>query len=693
MSATERPVFNDRYEIHSRIGRGGMADVFLARDRLLDRPVAVKVLFPEYATDPSFVERFRREAQSAANLNHPNIVGVYDWGRQSGTYFIVMEYVNGRTLADLVKADGPLPAQRATDIAFDVGGALGFAHRNGVVHRDVKPGNILVAPTGAVKVADFGIARALNSSTEADLTQAGAVMGTATYFSPEQAQGANPDPRSDLYSLGIVMYEMVAGKPPFSGGNPVAIAYRQVHDTPQPLSELRPDVPRGYEAITMKLLAKSPANRYATADELRADLRRFREGQQPVALTPTTGTELTTMNPSAAATQVIGAAAVAARTEVVRAQPVPVAAAPTLVQPSQVIGPRAPSPYGDDPYYEGRRRPGWVVPVTLLLIAALIGGGVLYWRNLNKKTPTPAATIALIDVKGRTVDEARDLLQKIGLFADPEAGKTDAVPAGQVWNQDPLPGTQVDKGSHVKIVYNPAPDTFPVPLVIGKTKDEAVAALSNAEGTFNFTVTTEPSDTDPAGKVLKQDPIPQAPLIKGGTVKLTVSAGKPQVEIPNVLNEDALLAANQLGAKGFTTEQAEETSDTVPAGKVIRTEPAVNTAVEKGSKVKLVISSGAPPVVVPDLTGLSFADAASKIQEVGLGQALTTECPSGGAGQVGKVVQQTPAAGAKVPKTSAVTVCIGQALPTTTAAPTTTLPPTTTTTVKPTTTTSKPPTP
>ena len=691
MSATERPVFNDRYEIHSRIGRGGMADVFLARDRLLDRPVAVKVLFPEYATDPSFVERFRREAQSAANLNHPNIVGVYDWGRQSGTYFIVMEYVNGRTLADLVKADGPLPAQRATDIAFDVGGALGFAHRNGVVHRDVKPGNILVAPTGAVKVADFGIARALNSSTEADLTQAGAVMGTATYFSPEQAQGANPDPRSDLYSLGIVMYEMVAGKPPFSGGNPVAIAYRQVHDTPQPLSELRPDVPRGYEAITMKLLAKSPANRYATADELRADLRRFREGQQPVALTPTTGTELTTMNPSAAATQVIGAAAVAApRTEVVRAQPVPVAAAPTLVQPSQVISPRPPSAYGDDPYYEGRRRPGWVVPVTLLLIAALIGGGVLYWRNLNKKTPTPAATIALIDVKGRTVDEARDLLQKIGLFADPEARKTDGAPAGQVWDQAPLPNTPVDKGSHVKIFYNPAPDTFPVPLVIGKTQDEAVAALGNAG--FNFTVTTEPSDNDPAGKVLKQDPIPQAPLIKGGTVKLTVSAGKPQVEIPNVLNEDAIPAANLLGAKGFATDTAEETSDTVPAGKVIRTEPAVNTAVEKGSKVKLIISSGAPPVVVPDFVGLTRDVALQKIQELQLFQGVPTDCPSSDAGQVGKVVSQAPAAGVKVPKSSAVTVCIGQALPTTTTAPTTTLPPTTTT-VKATTTTIKPPTP
>ena len=507
MSAPERPVFNDRYEIHSRIGRGGMADVFLARDRLLDRPVAVKVLFPEYATDPSFVERFRREAQSAANLNHPNIVGVYDWGRQSGTYFIVMEYVNGRTLAELLKADGPLPAQRATDIVFDVAGALGFAHRNSVVHRDVKPGNILVAPTGAVKVADFGIARALNSSTEADLTQAGAVMGTATYFSPEQAQGANPDPRSDLYSLGIVMYEMVAGKPPFTGDNPVAIAYRQVHDTPQPMAALRPDVPRGYDAITMKLLAKSAGNRYATADELRADLRRFREGQQPLALTPTTGTELTTVNPAAAATQVLAAeqppvAAPAPRTEVARVQPVPQPVAqPTLVQPSQVIGPRPPSPYGDDPYYEGRRRPAWVVPVTLLLVAALLGAGFVFWKNLNKKTPAPAEAIPVLDVRGKTVDEARDALQQLGLFSTAEPKKTDAVLPGIVWDQDPQPNASVSKGATVKLIYNPAPDTFPVPAVIGKTQDEAAAALSAAG--FPFTVTTEPSETDPAGKVPK----------------------------------------------------------------------------------------------------------------------------------------------------------------------------------------------
>ena len=240
-----------------------MADVFLGRDRLLDRQVAIKVLFPEFAIDPNFVERFRREAQAAANLNHPNIVNVYDWGKHGGTYFIAMEYVDGRTLADILRTNGRVTAKQAAEIASEVAAALGFAHAAGLVHRDIKPANILIGSNGQVKVADFGIARAMNSPTESNLTQAGAVMGTATYFSPEQAQGAQPDPRSDLYSLGIVMYEMVAGRPPFAGDNPVAIAYKQVHDHPQPLNQIVADVPRPYEAIVAKLLAKDPEVRYS----------------------------------------------------------------------------------------------------------------------------------------------------------------------------------------------------------------------------------------------------------------------------------------------------------------------------------------------------------------------------------------------------------------------------------------------
>ena len=249
----EATVINDRYQIHKRIGRGGMADVFSTRDLLLDRQVAIKVLFPEFATDANFVERFRREAQSAASLSHPNIVSVYDWGKYEGTYFIAMEEVQGRTLAEILSTNKRLPAKQAAEIASEVAAALGFAHDNHVAHRDIKPANILIGSNGQVKVADFGIARAMNTPTEANLTQVGSVMGTATYFSPEQAQGAQPDPRSDLYSLGIVMYEMVAGRPPFTGENPVSIAYKQVHDAPRPLRadrRRRPPLVRGHRRQT-----------------------------------------------------------------------------------------------------------------------------------------------------------------------------------------------------------------------------------------------------------------------------------------------------------------------------------------------------------------------------------------------------------------------------------------------------------
>jgi serine/threonine-protein kinase len=282
MADDDLRVLGDRYEIHRHIARGGMAQVYLARDRSLDRPVAVKELVPEFAADPSFVERFRREAQSAAKLTHPNIVAVYDWGTQDGTYFIVMEYVDGPSLSQVIRADGALHPRRAAEIASEVAAALGFAHSQGVVHRDIKPGNVLLTATGQAKVADFGIARAMSSADE-ELTQTGSVMGTATYFSPEQAQGLAVDARADLYSLGVVLYEMVTGRPPFSGDSPLAIAYKHVQDPPPRPSTLVPDIPAGLEAIIMKLLQKQPDNRYASAQDLRSDLNRFLSGETTMA--------------------------------------------------------------------------------------------------------------------------------------------------------------------------------------------------------------------------------------------------------------------------------------------------------------------------------------------------------------------------------------------------------------------------
>ncbi|MDQ3145872.1 MAG: protein kinase, partial [Actinomycetota bacterium] len=268
MAEPDQKIFSRRYELDRHIARGGMADVYLARDALLDRPVALKVLFSQFATDPTFVQRFRREAQAAANLNHPNIVSVYDWGEEDDTYFIVMEYVEGRSLAQVLRADGPLVPDRAAEVGVDVAAALAFAHGKGVVHRDVKPGNVLISPAGGVKVTDFGIARAV--STTENLTQTGMVMGTATYFSPEQARGAAVDPRSDVYSLGVVLYELLTGSAPFTGDNPVSVAYKHVQEAPVPPRSHNAAIPVALEAVVLKAMAKDPAARYGSAADLGA---------------------------------------------------------------------------------------------------------------------------------------------------------------------------------------------------------------------------------------------------------------------------------------------------------------------------------------------------------------------------------------------------------------------------------------
>src|ERR1700728_14434 len=315
MQPVEVPrVFSNRYELTHLIARGGMAEVYRAQDRLLDRPVALKVLFPELSVDRAFVERFRREAQAAAKLSHPNIVPVFDWGEDASSYFIVMEYIDGRPLSAVLRETGPLEPKRAAEITAQVAAALASAHRHGVVHRDIKPGNVLITNDGQVKVTDFGIARAVN--TEESLTQTGAVMGTATYFSPEQAEGIGVDARSDIYSLGVVLFEMATGRPPFLGDTPVAVASKHVRDHPPAPRELNPSIPPTFEAIILKAMAKDPAHRYGTAEELRADLLRFTEGRSVAAMT-----DSTTVVPVAGqdATQVVGAVAGMEATRAVQA--------------------------------------------------------------------------------------------------------------------------------------------------------------------------------------------------------------------------------------------------------------------------------------------------------------------------------------------------------------------------------------
>lgn len=660
----ERIVLNERYEIQHRIGRGGMADVFLARDILLDRPVAIKVLFPEYATDPNFVERFRREAQSAANLNHPNIVGVYDWGKYSNTYYMAMEYVQGRTLADILRVSGKLTADQAAQITSEVAAALSFAHRNGVVHRDIKPANILIGSNGAVKVADFGIARAMNAATEHNLTQAGSVMGTATYFSPEQAQGAQPDPRSDLYSLGIVLYELVAGKPPFTGENPVSVAYKQVHDAPQPLNQIVPDIPRPFEAIVAKLLAKNPTLRYPDADSVRNDLRRFRAGEPVQALTgiaPPPSAVTTTAMPR---TQAVPATAAAAGA----------AAQHTAAMPPQAPPPRPVAPPPPPPNRSGL----YTVLGIIAVIALAVGGFVLY--NALSGDPVETGPVVVPNVVGLDYEAATQLLTDAGLNFEPVAQANPAdpnVPENQVWQTNPPAETTVERDSIVQVYFVPLVEPQPIPDVTGTILAEAQRILSEAKF-LPGAVTSETSDL-PKDTVIRTNP-PANELVKAGTTVDIVLSGGPDTEIiPNVVGQTQQAATNLLSGAPYDFEVSiiEEASTSIPEGSVIRTEPAVGGQLAPGSPITIIVSTGTEQVIVPPVVGRTEAQAIAQLEAARLrGNVTYVNVPAGDA-NAGRVISQNPTAGTKVAPDSAVGLQVGRAVAPPTTAPPTTAPPTT----------------
>ncbi|MEY3316012.1 MAG: Stk1 family PASTA domain-containing Ser/Thr kinase [Ilumatobacteraceae bacterium] len=645
MSDNSRTIVNDRYEIGKRIGRGGMAEIFQARDILLDRPVAMKVLFPEFATDPAFVERFRREAQAAANLNHPNIVAVYDWGKVNNTYYIAMEYVNGRTLADILKQSGTLTPMQVCDVMSEVASALISAHQNGVIHRDIKPGNILVSTTGQVKVADFGIARALGAGVEQGLTQTGAVMGTATYFSPEQAQGASTDQRSDIYSLGVVMYEMLSGVPPFTGENAVAIAYKQVHERAMPLDQRLTSAPPEVAAIVAKCMEKSPDDRYSSAEEVRDELRRFVEGMPVLAVSAKKEAER--------ATQVLPQTDVNATT-VISAQD-----AATELLPK--ISPTATKQTNYPPYDDkSPQRTAVFVFGALFAAIVLLAGGLFLYQTLTRNSAN--ASITVPDVRNLTVKQASEQLLASGFTPIPYAATKDGVGNDIVYAQDPPPSVLARSGDQITITYNPASTPVAVPLVRGLTVKEATALLAPLGLTLSIKeVVNDPKI--PENQIMSQDPKVDTQVRSGSTIVVIVSGGLGQATVPNVQGQVANAAQQllQTSPYNFVVTLVNEASSTIEQGRVIRTEPAIGAQSPAGSAITVFVSSGGNKVAVPQVEGQTEVDARALLATAGLTPDVKYQDVPANDINIGKVITQGTDAGTLVDPGFIIRLTIGRA--------------------------------
>ena len=639
--------FDHRYLIVRKLGSGGMADVYLADDKELGRQVALKLLNERHANDEQFVERFRREAQSAAGLNHPNIVSIFDRGRAEGTYYIAMEYLDGRTLKELLVRNGPTPIEIAIDYTRQILSALAFAHRGGIVHRDIKPHNIVVRKDGRLKVTDFGIAR----SGASQMTEAGSIVGTAQYLSPEQARGAPVDQRSDLYSLGIVMYEMLTGKVPFTGDAPVEIAMKHLNAVPEPPSKLRPEIPHDLDAIVMRALAKEPDLRYASAEEMDADLARVARG---VAVSEKTEDAMTHV--------LAGAGAASAATMVTR--------------PSTVTAPPAYRPPGT--YYEERpgRRSVWPWLLGLVACAVIAVGGFLIYQKIQNQLGHNQ-TIAVIDVRSEVRNLAVINLKRAGFTVKVEKESSDTIPLGEVTRQDPGPGIRIGSGSTVTIFVSTGKPQVRVPDVRNKTLSDAITALNDVH------LDADPHDvhspTAPVGIVVGQSPAGGELVFTNTKVRLNVSQGPTLVSIPNVVGSPYANAQSQLEGAGFNVVRKDSPSSQ-PKGEVVTTDPQVGSSVAKGSTVTVTVSSGPGTAAVPDVTGSQQNDAAKILQANGFAVTIVME-PVTDPSQDGIVLAQDPPANTKAKQGTAVTISVGQLVaPTTTSTTTTTTTTTTATT-------------
>jgi beta-lactam-binding protein with PASTA domain/predicted Ser/Thr protein kinase len=618
-------LFDGRYLIVRKLGSGGMANVYLASDQELGRRVAIKILDERHARDAQFIERFRREAQHAAGLSHPNIVSVYDRGEAEGTYYIAMEYVEGRTLKELLVARGPSPLGIAIDYTRQILSALRFAHRNGIVHRDIKPHNVIVDGEGRVKVMDFGIARA---GTASQMTEAGSIIGTAQYLSPEQARGAPVDQTSDLYSTGIVLYELLTGTVPFTGETPVEIAMKHLSQVPPPPSSHRPEVPRDLDYVVLRALAKDPADRYHSAEDMDSDLERIGRGIGVSAET------------AEAATSVLS------RTDVGEAA--------TTIGPPAATG----TTYTPGRYYEYDEPPrrSSLVPwlLALLLVIAALVGGWFAWQALQDQL---AATepVAVPDVEGVAEQLAVSQIRDAGLQELIVREASEEAKKGIVFEQDPQPGERIERGNFVTIRVSTGPPKTTVPDVKGQRRDEAVAELANADLKANVVPINsgEPVDT-----VLGQDPKPGTELVKGSTVRINVSKGPKPIAVPNVVGSPFESAQSALQGAGFAVARQDVESGE-PAGTVVGQDPAAGTQQGKGSVITLQVSQGPATSQVPDVTSQTEDDARAQLTSSGFEVQVVEEIVEDQTLE-GRVLSQDPEGGTDAEEGTTVVIVVGR---------------------------------
>jgi beta-lactam-binding protein with PASTA domain/predicted Ser/Thr protein kinase len=601
-------IIDGRYRVLQRVGSGGMADVVCAEDLQLGRRVAIKLLHRRFAEDAEFVERFRREASSAAGLQHPNVVSVYDRGEWDGTYYIAMEFLEGRTLKKLVVDEAPLDPQRAVDLTTQILKAARFAHKRGIIHRDLKPHNVIVDAEGRAKVTDFGIAKAGAS----DMTQTGSIMGTAQYLSPEQAQGHAVSAPSDLYSVGIILYEMLTGRVPFEGESAVTIALKQVGEAPVPPSAFNPGIPPALEAVVMRALEKDPARRFADADEFMGALDAAAAGHAPPpppVLPPTEATRV--VQPS---TPFVPIPPVGAYQEVVQ----------------QVEHYPAGPPPEEDPGGAGR---WWVALLVGLLVAGAIVAGLLLFGKEKIQVP---------NVVGVPQAEAELTLKRKGLSTDSTQKESPDKPRGTVIGQDPAGGSRVPKGDVVTLVVSAGPGTSEIPDLTAQPRSAAIKKLE-ALG-FNATEQRATSDTVKENHVIETRPGSGEQRDKGSTVVVVISSGRERIPVPKVTDLSEADARSQLETLGFQVATRSKEDDTHDPGTVLDQSPAADTKLPKGGKVTLTLAKAPAQVDVPDVTGQGKNAATAALKKAGF-EVAVTEQPTDNLDEDGHVTAQDPAGG------------------------------------------------